>query len=206
MQHLTLVGRSSSHFTRVARIFAAECDVTYELQVVRDLTSLDSSHYGGNPALKVPSLRTPDGDWYGALPVCRELVRRARRPLRVVWPEALTTPLLSNTQELVLHAMTTGVSLIMNPAQGDAAEEKRSRSLRDTLSWLEAQGTAALAVLPPERELSFLEVTLYCLVRHLEFRKVLPTAGYTKLREFCGAFDDRASVRATPFEFDVVPT
>ncbi len=206
MQHLTLVGRSSSHFTRVARVFAAECGVAYDLQVVRDLTSLDPSHYGGNPALKIPSLRTPDGDWYGALPVCRELVRRASRPLRVVWPEDLVTPLLSNTQELVLHAMTTGVSLIMNQPQGDAAEDKRSRSLRDTLSWLEERGPAALVALPRDRDLSFLEVTLYCLVRHLEFRKVLATADYAKLREFCGAFDGRASARATPFEFDVVPT
>lgn len=202
MQHLTLVGRSSSSFTRVARVFAAEAGVAYEFQVLRDLTSLDPDDYGGNPALKIPSLRTPEGDWYGALAVCRELVRRSRRSLRVVWPEDLSTPLLSNTQELVLHAMATEVSLILTKPAGDPTEDKRTRSLTGTLAWLESQVPAALAALPTDRSLSFLEVTLYVLLRHLDFRKVLPVTPYVRLLDFCRSFDARDSIRSTEFMFD----
>ena len=44
----TIIGRSSSHFTRVTRIFAAELGVPYTLQVVPDLLSCDAADYGGN--------------------------------------------------------------------------------------------------------------------------------------------------------------
>jgi glutathione S-transferase len=199
---LVLVGRSSSSFTRVARVFAAEAGIAYEFQVVRDLTSLDPNDYGGNPALKIPSLRTADGDWYGALAVCRELVRRSSRPLRVVWPEDFRDPRLSNTQELVLHAMATEVNLIMTKLDGDGVQDKRARSLTGTLAWLESHAPAALTALPPDRDLSFLEVTLYCLLRHLEFRKVLPVTPYAQLASFCLSFEPRDSVRTTEFKYD----
>jgi len=42
---------------------------------------------------------------------------------------------------------------------------------------------ALFAALPPQRELSFLVVTLFCLVTHLEFREVLPTAPSSELRD-----------------------
>src|SRR5690554_2468986 len=42
-----IFGRSSSHFTRVTRIFAEELDVPYSLEVVRDLLSTDANDYGG---------------------------------------------------------------------------------------------------------------------------------------------------------------
>jgi len=199
VQHLTLFGRSSSHFTRVARVFAAEAGADYEFRIVPDLTSVEPRDYGGNPALKIPSLCTPDGDWYGALAISRELVRRSGRPWRGAWPEDFVTPLLSNAQELVLHAMATEVSLIMNKAE---APDKRTRSLLDTLTWLEAHAPLALATLPSGRDPSFLEVTLYCLVRHLEFRKILPTTPYVRLSEFCRGFDARDSIRTTEFRFD----
>jgi hypothetical protein len=41
----TIVGRSSSHFTRVARIFAAELAIDYSFSIVRDLTSSDAKIY-----------------------------------------------------------------------------------------------------------------------------------------------------------------
>jgi glutathione S-transferase len=209
----TLFGRSSSSFTRVTRIFAAELGVDYSFEIVRDLMSMDAADYGGNPALKLPSLRTPRGVWFGALNVCRELERRAVRPRRTVWPEAHDHPLLANAQELVLHAMATAVTVIMQKVggAGDSAHSaKLHNSLVGSLSWLDENVDAALARLPGERELSYLEVTLFCLVSHLEFREVLAGVGtrraaepeYLALRRFSEGFAARACAMATQYRFD----
>lgn len=48
-----LYGRSSSHFTRIPRIFAAELEVDVEFHLIRDLLSNDADDYGGNPALNL---------------------------------------------------------------------------------------------------------------------------------------------------------
>lgn len=202
----TIIGRSSSSFTRLARIFAEELGVPYALQVVRDLKSLDTQDYGGNPALKVPSLISGDATWFGALNICRELARASERRLRIVWPEALEQPLLANLQELVLHAMSTEVGLIMsgNAEQPSASGHrlKMTQSLTNSLSWLDTSIHAALAALPPERDLSYLEVTLFCLITHLDFRQVLSTAPYGNLTDFCQGFGVRASCASTEYRFD----
>lgn len=201
-----LIGRSSSHFTRVTRIVAAELDVDYSLQVVRDLTSCALSDYGGNPALKLPALRTNEATWFGSLNVCRELARLSHRELHLVWPEHLTTPLLANAQELTLQAMATEVQLIMaaasGPAEASPHQRKMRQALQNTLEWLDHHLPAVLDALPPQRDLSYLETTLFCLVTHLEFRQVLPVSGYPALTELCQTFGARPSAQATPYRFD----
>ncbi len=201
-----IVGRSSSHFTRITRIFAAELRVDYTLQVVRDLMSSNVEDYGGNPALRIPVLRTPRGDWFGALNVSRELWRQSGSKLRVVWPEDLDTPVLANAQELALQAMATEVSLIMGKLGGagdtNTHQAKQRQALLNMMAWLEEHAKAVLAALPPQRDLSFLEVTLFCLVTHLEFRDVLPTDAYAELKRFCQQFATRASAGETAFRFD----
>jgi glutathione S-transferase len=205
--NLTIIGRSSSSFTRVTRIFAAELGLSPAFEVVRNIQSLDAHDYGGNPALKVPSLRTPEATWFGALNICRELVRLAERPLRVVWPEALNRPLLANMQELVLQAMSTEVGLIMSRVGGQPTgtfhQVKMTDSLTSSLAWLDTNLAPTLAGLPADRDLSYLEVTLFCLVAHLDFREIAPTAPYSKLVEFRNGFGARASCQATPYQFDV---
>lgn len=215
---LVLVGRSSSHFTRVARLFAADLDVDVELRVTRDLLSLDPADYGENPALKIPTLRTPEGVWFGTLNICRELARRAPRKRRIVWPEELTTPVLANAQELALHAMATEVNLILSAARAPRAQPtpqgseappvdvtKLRTSLAGTLDWLERNLPQVLAALPAERDLSFLEVCLFCLVRHLEFRQILSTEPFAALRAFTAEFETRPAARDTPYRFDSAP-
>src|SRR6185312_1791783 len=114
MTELHITGRSSSHFTRTARVFAHELGVKYRFAPVLDLMSSDSRDYAGNPALKLPVLTTDDDAvWYGTLAICRELQRRSQLQRTIVWPEQLTQALTSNAQELVLHAMSAEVSLIM---------------------------------------------------------------------------------------------
>jgi glutathione S-transferase len=201
-----ITGRSSSSFTRVTRIFAFELGVEYELMVVRDLQSLRAEDYAGNPALKLPVLQTVEGAWYGALNICRALADASSRDLRIVWPEGLREPLLANAQELVVHALTTEVTLVMSKLGGSGAEGSHQTKLRTSLgnamSWLDANMGAVLSALPSARDLSYLEITLFCLVTHLEFRDVLPVADYPALTAFCQCFGQRASALETLYRFD----
>ena len=205
---LVIVGRSSSHFTRVARIIALELEVACALQVVRDLMSTDVDDYGGNPALKIPSLRTSEGTWFGALNVSRELARRSNSTRRIVWPEQLEGDLAANAQELVLSAMSTGVSLILSKfgandtnAAETPAQRKMRAGLEHTMAWLESHASEVLANLPPG-ELSFLEVSLFCLVEHLAFRGVIDITPYLELRGCCERFAERPSAQQTAYRFD----
>lgn len=200
---VTLVGRSSSHFTRVARMFAAELAVPYDFQIATELLATAPDRFGGNPALRLPVLRTQAGEWFGTLGICRELARRARREVHLVWPEQLATPLLSNAQELVLQAMATEVELIMSRgAERTPHLAKRQASLEASVSWLNEHVDVIVAGLPA-RDLSFLETTLFCLGEHLEFREVLSISPYRELSAFCDELGQRDSARSTPFAFDV---
>lgn len=202
---LRILGRSSSHFTRTARVFAHECGVAYEFDAMFDLLSRDSADYAANPALRLPILQTAAGPWFGTLNICRELARHAPQPVRVVWPEDLGR-LAANAQELVLQGMSNEVTIIMrrlsDPEGKTAYDEKLRTSLSDSLGWLDTQLTAALATLPPERSVSFLEVTCFCFVTHLGFRDVMDTRGYANLGRFCQDFAARASALATPYRMD----
>jgi glutathione S-transferase len=203
--NLRIVGRSSSSFTRIARIFAAELGVPYELRVVRDLLSTNPDDYAGNPALKLPVLESPDGTWFGALNICRQLALASEQPRSVLWPEALRGSRLVNAQELTLHALGTEVALVMSQlggAGGSAHQNKLRQSLLNVLAWLEQHVSTIRAELPAERDLSYLEVALFCLVTHLEFRDVLPLAPYPNLAAFCRTFAERPSARDTPYVFD----
>lgn len=200
---LVLYGRSSSHFTRVVRMFAAELGVSYSFRVVRRLLSLEAADYGDNPALKLPSLRDADGLWFGALVLCRRLVRGAGSERRVIWPEDLHAPLASNAQELAVQAMATGVSLILSEANGPSAHRtKQLTSLRGSLGWLDARVDDIVDQLPAERDLSFLEVTLFCMFTHLQFREVMPVDGFVQLRRFCERYGTRESAKSTAYCFD----
>lgn len=202
---LVLFGRSSSHFTRVTRILAAELGVAHGFRIVPDLLSQNPSDYGGNPALRLPVLHAADGEWFGALNVCRALARHRSHPARVVWPEDLDR-LAANAQELTLQAMASEVALIMaRVASADESAphlEKQRTSLEAVLAWLERHVDAVIASLPAERVVSFLEVALFCLVTHVEFRAILPTRPYRVLGEFCERFARRPSAQQTGYRFD----
>ena len=207
---MRLYGRSSSHFTRIPRIFAAELEVEIEFELIRDLMSTDPGHYGEHPALKMPTLQSVDGAWFGSLPICRELARHSGLNLNIVWPEDLDRPDSSNAQELVLTAMATEVGLIMGTASGVASDNahqaKQRASLLGAMAWLEGNATRALGTLVPERDLSFLEVSLFWLVEHLEFREVLSLDAYPELRGFAQRFAARSSAKSTAFRFDFPQT
>ena len=62
-----------------------------------------------------------------------------------------------------------------------------------------------LAALPPERALSFCETSLFCLVTHLPFRKLMDVSGHQRLQAFCQVFGQRPGAQATEYRFDVAP-
>jgi glutathione S-transferase len=204
MADLVLVGRSSSHFTRTARIFALELGISHELRPVLDLTSLDPATYGGNPALKVPVLLDADGPMFGAENVCRELARRSNARARVVLRGDSPDRLVANAEEMALHAMATDVSLVMfGASSGDRATPPKLRpSLENALAWLDERFDRVLAALPADRVLSFLEVATFCTVEHLPWRKVMDVARYERLAAFCARFGERESARRTAYRFD----
>jgi len=76
------------------------------------------------------------------------------------------------------------------------------RSIENSLGYLDEHVEAVLAALPAGRRLSFVEVTLFCLVTHLPFRQVMDVAPWARLGEFCRRFGDRDSARATEYRFD----
>jgi glutathione S-transferase len=208
-----LVGRSSSHFTRVAAIFAHELDLAVERVVVNDIASLDPADYGGHPALKLPALRVGSSIVVGTENICRrltELAGRARDP-KIVFSDQATSDLARNAQELTWHAMSAQVQLVLGTVVGNLPADsaffaKGRKGFEGALAWLEDNHHAAIASLPSARDLSMLEVTLFCLVEHLAFRVTLPTDAYPGLRAFASDFGARASARLTPFRFDLPPS
>ena len=204
-----LFGRSSSHFSRVTRLVAAEFDVAYQFQPVYDLGSRDRRDYGGNPAMKLPVLRLGDASVFGTENIARVLADRAKRPVRMVWTEHLPDLVARNAQELVWHAMAAQVQLVFGTqAAGLPAENlyfmKASEGMAQVLEWLDLHLDEVLASLPA-RDLSLLEVTLFCLIEHLAFRPTVPLLPYTSLTAYADRFGQRASARNTVYHFDRPP-
>lgn len=206
---MQLIGRSSSHFTRVTRIVAAEVGVELELVPIHDLRSHDPAVFGGNPALKLPSLRADGELVFGTENICRRLVARAASGTRVVLPEHVDGAVARNAQELVWHGMAAQVQLVLGTAAGIALDNaflaKVAASFHGALGWLDANLAAALAELPSPRTASVLEISVFCLVEHLAFRETISVAPYAALRAFAEAFATRPSAQRTPYRFDPKP-
>jgi glutathione S-transferase len=202
-----IVGRSSSHFTRVARIFAHELGVAHELSPVYDIAALGADTFGDNPTLRVPSLRTETGTLFGTLNVCRELARQRTTPVSIVWPEDLVDAPAANAQEIVLETMAAEVVVVMARATRLDPEHaflaKPRARIDASVAWLERELPGVLARLP-ERSLSFLEVTAFCLATHLGFREVRSIDDCPNLLAFARKFAERPSARETEYRFDVM--
>lgn len=203
---IEIIGRTTSHFTRVARIFAHELGVPLTLVDVPDLRALDAEAYGGNPALKIPSLRVGTSLVFGAENVCRKLVELAGRrgDPRLVFAEHVTSDLVRSAQEMTEHAMTAQVQLVVPLFFGDLPLDhfyfrKIRAGFEGSLAWLDAHLPRVLAELPAPRDLSLFEVSLFCLVEHLAFRRTRESEAPPALRRFAAEFARRASAEATPY-------
>jgi glutathione S-transferase len=201
MTALTLVGRSSSHFTRTARLFALELGVAHEFRPVLDMTTLDIQSYADNPLLKVPILLDEQGPLYGTDNICRALAHRSGHAAEVVLRGQLSSRIVANAEELVVGAMSAGVVLI-TAGSGSAPSPKLMRSIENSLSYLDQHLDALLAALPAARTLSFVEAALFCLLEHLPFRKLRSVDDWPKLVAFAARFAERDSARQTTYRFD----
>lgn len=204
-----LIGRSSSHFTRVARIVAWELGVTCELQPVYNLGSCNPDDFAGNPAMKLPVLHLGDTVSYGAENICRTLAERMPGTLRMLWTEQLPGPDARNAQELVWHAMAAQVQLVFGTQAAKLPADnlyfaKAADGMRRVLGWLDERIDGLLASLPP-RDVSLLEVTLFCLWEHLLFRPTIDVSAFGRLAAFAENFGQRPSARNTAYRFDTPP-
>jgi len=208
VSELVLVGRSSSHFTRTARIFAAELGVPYAFRPVFDIQSMERTTYDGNPALKVPVLVDEQGALFGTENICREIVRRSGRAGDAVLRGQVASRVVHNAEELTLHVMASEVTFIMAKLAGDPRllPPKVVRSVENALTYLDENLAEILAALPPERAVSFLEAALFCTLTHLPFRQVLDVTPWARLGEFSRLYGQRESARTTEYRFDAAPS
>lgn len=199
-----LFGRRGSHFTRLARMVAMEAGVDLDFRVIPDFRSLDAELYGGNPALKLPTLVVDGAEVFGSTTICRRLAGLSPTGFALTWPEAMS-PALQNAWELLSQAMTNQVQLVFGvTVTGLPADAlffvKATRGLDGAMAWIDEHLDALLADLPAG--LSLFELALFCQLEHLRFR---PTAGLPEranLETFRAGFATRPSARATPFELD----
>ncbi len=204
MSDLVLFGRSSSHFTRTARLFALELGVEHRFSPIFDMTVLDAAAYGDNPALKMPVLVDSEGPLFGAENICLDLARRAGRREEVVLRGDVESRVLANCEELTLHVMSNEVTLILAKIAGDPGRvpEKVRRGVDNSLRFLDDNVDRALAALPGERALSFFEAGLFSVLTHLPWREVMDVSAYRRLSSFTRSFGERGIARATEYKFD----
>jgi glutathione S-transferase len=186
-------------------VFAIELGVPHAFGPVLDITALDAETYAGNPALKIPILVDELGPLFGTENICRDLVRRsAVDRSTVVLRGDSSDRIVTNAEELTLHVMSSEVSLILAKMADDGrlAPPKVTRSLENSLSYLDRNIDALLATLPAHRHLSFVEVAVFCVVTHLPFREVMDVRQWRRLGDFCAKFGERESARSTEYRFD----
>jgi glutathione S-transferase len=170
----------------------------------------DSAIYANNPALKLPILRIGEDVVFGTENICRALADGAQKSVAIVWPEQLRSNISRNAQELVWHCMTSQVQIVFGTAIAKLPAdnlyfEKARLGFVGALGWLDAHVSEALSALPASRQLSLFEVSLFCMIEHLHFRKTLPVEQYSNIEAFRKTFATRPSAQRTAYEFDVPP-
>lgn len=221
---LVIFGRSTSHYTRVARLLAHELSVPLRLTPLFDMTLVDVDDYGGNPALKLPTLQVATSSGaprlvFGTENICRVLAARAPGR-RVVFGEDLDD-VGRNLSELAWHGMQAQVQLIFGTMIAKLPDDnvyfaKARAGFDGALAWVDAHFDEVIAGLPP-RDVALVEIVVFCLVDHIAFREAAGSAGreapktvsiapYAALRRFHKAFGARPSAQATAYAFDRRPT
>lgn len=207
---MEIVGRRSSLFTRLPLVFAETFGVPYVFVPIPDMLRIEPAIYGDNPALKMPVLRRNGSPLAGALNICRAIVESAGARPRIVWPEDLRDDESRSAQELVWHCMGAQVQMVMGTVLGKLPADnpffvKTLAGLTGSLHWLDEHVASVLSALPVPRDLSVFEVSLACLIEHLEFRPTVALEPYPRLRDFSRSFAAAPAMQRTVYRFDAVP-
>ena len=189
-------------------MYAETLHISWRLTNVPDMTVLDNGAYADNPALKLPVLRIDEHVVFGTENICRALAAKAAesRPVHAIWTEDLPDLLSRNAQELVWHCMAAQVQLVMGTVIGGLPADnplfvKIRTGMEASLGWLDRNVEQVIAVLPPGRDISLFETTLFCLVEHLSFRPSVTLEGYPTLCDFAARFGTQEAARATSYRF-----
>lgn len=200
-----LIGRSSSHFTRLCRIVALEAGIEHTFQPVYDITALEPGAYGDNPAMKVPVLHHEGQTFFGSEHICRTLAEHTSR--RIVGLDKVADVMARNAHELWMQAMQAQVQLVFGLQVAKLPEQsiyfvKAREGLQQVLAWFDEHHETVLKRLPPS-DLSVLEAGLYVLFEHIRFRQTLELGFCPRLANFARAFGERPSAQKTPHFVDV---
>ena len=204
---LKIVGRSSSHYTRVVLLHAELLGLQWSLQPVDDLQGQDPEKYAGNPAMKIPVLVDGSTTLFGTQNICRALCHRAPAQARARLRDESGSPMLQNAQELVWHCMAAQVQLVMGtvlsalPAESPYFTKIRA-GLEGSLAWLDDRADALLPDRLGPAVISPLEITLFCLMEHLTFRPTVDAGKYERLAELTQRFGQLEVARRTAYRFD----
>lgn len=204
-----IFGRRASLFTRIALLFAESLRVPWRLTHIPDMTSLDTAAYGGNPALKLPTLRIGQEMVLGTENICRALAAMAtqQRAVHVVWPEQLPDHHARNAQELVWHCATAQVQMAMGTILAGLPADnvyfvKARTGVEGALAWLDGSVDQLIARLPVSRDISLFEASLFCLIEHLSFRPTVSVAPYPRLNAFVAGYRQSEAARATAYRVE----
>jgi glutathione S-transferase len=212
MSNVQIIGRRSSLFTRMALIFAEELSVAYELVPIYDMTVMGPEAYAGNPALKLPILRRGESVLFGTQNICRAIAESAAARMDdIAWPEDSSDDRSRSAQELVWHCMSAQVQIVFGsvicklPADNVFFTKARA-GLQGSLQWLDSHLDEVLSAMSSSRRLSLFEVSLFCLIEHLEWRKTMQMDCLPSLAEFAASYGKRPACQRTAYAFDVPPT
>ena len=122
---VTLVGRSSSHFTRTARVFALELGVPHAFRAVLDMMTLEPGAYARTRPSRCRCWWTRRGRSSGPRTSPRARAAPSGHGDRVVLRGDVAARLVANAEELILHAMGAEVTLItLGLAAGPAGKDQ----------------------------------------------------------------------------------
>ncbi len=207
MNDLVLVGRSSSHFTRFARIFAIEAECDFEFELLENLASSDIDYYSGNPSLTIPVLLVDGKPLLGSVNICRKFAELSGNRNHYSLPEDfIGRRLLQNSHELVMTGMSTQVTIVFSTLfagiskDNDLVKKSHAR-LNGLLAWMNLNLGEVLAQLPADG-LSTIEAALFCLLEHIEFRSTEGIVIGEDLQKFVTEFGERKSAKSTKYKMD----
>ena len=184
-----------SHFARKIRILLTELEVPFELKFVPDLLSKDPADFGGNPILRIPTLRDGERWVIESDQIARYAVERWDPEDRLC--VLSLEPEQRNVLSILNALMGAEVELILSARSGmEGVHEipffqRYLAVMEHCLAWLENEGRRSWTA----NEFSYLDVTLIAAWEHASHYQLVPIGDrFPWLAERAGRLAARPSV------------